>query len=75
MTKDQSALCHTCKNYKEILWPSIEFKINDRHERIRTHECVADAVEPEWFKLLIDPARNAGMGCSEYVERDNGAMV
>ena len=70
---NKSVLCHSCKNYKVIAWTSIE------HDIIRDggapRECVADAVEPEWFKLLIDPARNAGMGCSEYVERDNGAMV
>lgn len=60
MTIDKSALCYSCK------------KLQSEYSSITGHYnvCVADSVEPERFKLLRDPARNEGVGCSEYVERD-----
>lgn len=57
---DKSTLCYSCKKL------ICEYSSITGHY----HVCVADAVTPEWFKLLIDPTRNTGMGCSEYVKRD-----
>lgn len=59
---DKSTLCYTCQNLVH------RYTFSGNYHNLSA-VCEADAVEPEWFKLLIDHTKNAGLGCSEYVKK------
>lgn len=60
---DKSTLCYTCKNLV------YRYTFSGNYHNL-IHVCESSAVEPEWFKLLIDPTKNDGLGCAEYVEKE-----